>query len=144
MDWAAFGTTTTVFWLSWQLVIINEINLLISKGMWRETQDCSFLFLGVAAPSALFMCLSNFYARSLIRFHLYGRSLRSAPFSSQLRIKRRCTLTYDSSRWGNPVKQRATWNYRNFSTESFEDEEHSTRYGASAFSTLPWQSKVKG
>jgi len=56
-------------------------------------QDWS-LFLGVAAPSALFMRLSNFYARSLIRFRLYGgRSLRSTPFSSQTRIKRRCTLT---------------------------------------------------
>lgn len=47
----------------------------------------SSLFLGVAAPSAIFMRLSNFYARSLIRFRIYGGRWEAPRFPRKRELK---------------------------------------------------------
>lgn len=106
----------------------------------------SFLFLGVATPvpSGLFMRLSNFYARSLIWFHLYGgRSLRSTPFSSQMRIKRRCTLTYDSSRRDGEIQLSSGPRGITGISRPKASKMKSTRLGTERTLLAPYLGKVK-
>jgi len=78
------STAMTIFWLSWQLVIINEIKL-VSRWMWMESNVglVGCIYFWVSRRHLLYSCTSlNFYTRSLIRFRLYSSQLRSVSLAN--------------------------------------------------------------